>query len=323
MAILKIILIFAPPNSLPMLIVENLSYTYTDTKVLDSIHFSLAPGEVLSIVGASGSGKSTLLKAIYGLFDLEQGKISWRGTAVLGPSHNLVPGFAKMKYLAQDFGLMPYMTVEENVGKYLSNLDLRKKRARVQELLEMTLMQDYAKVKPVLLSGGQQQRVGLAQALAQAPEVLLLDEPFSQTDSFLKNNIRQNLFAFVKAHQITTLVATHESQESLGFSDRVMILREGKQLLIDTPERVYYSQNEYVASLFDLVNKVQVAGQWRLYYPHQLRVVAQSPWQATVEGCYFQGAYYLLVCRTVEGRVYVKHTEKIEKEKKVCLKIES
>ena len=112
-------------------------------------------------------------------------------------------------------------------------------------------VEDYAKVKPVLLSGGQQQRVGLAQALAQAPEVLLLDEPFSQTDSFLKNNIRQNLFAFIKAHQITTLVATHESQESLGFSDRVMILREGKQLLIDTPERVYYSQNEYVASLFD------------------------------------------------------------------------
>ena len=178
-----------------MLIVENLSYTYTDTEVLKDIDFTLTEGEILSIVGASGSGKSTLLKAIYGLFDLEQGKIFWRGTAVLGPSHNLVPGFAK--YLAQDFGLMPYMTVEENVGKYLSNLDLRKKRARVQELLEMTLMQDYAKVKPVLLSGGQQQRVGLAQALAQAPEVLLLDEPFSQTDSFLKNNIRQNLFAFI------------------------------------------------------------------------------------------------------------------------------
>ena len=317
MAILEIILIFAPPNSLLMLIVENLSYTYTNTKVLDNIHFTLAPGEVLSIVGASGSGKSTLLKSIYGLFDLEQGKISWKGAPVLGPSHNLVPGFAKMKYLAQDFGLMPYMTVEENVGKYLSNLDLRKKRARVQELLEMTLMQDYAKVKPVQLSGGQQQRVGLA----QAPEVLLLDEPFSQTDSFLKNNIRQNLFAFVKAHQITTLVATHESQEALGFSDRIMILREGKQLLMDTPEKVYHSQNEYVASLFDLVNKVQVAGQWRLYYPHQLRVVAQSPWQVTVEGCYFQGGYYLLVCKGAEGRVYVKHTEKIEKEKKVCLEI--
>ena len=306
-----------------MLIVKNLSYTYTNTQVLKNIDFSLTEGEILSIVGASGSGKSTLLKAIYGLFDLEQGKISWKGIPVLGPSHNLVPGFAKMKYLAQDFGLMPYMTVEENVGKYLSNLDLPKKRARVAELLEMTLMQDYAKVKPIFLSGGQQQRVGLAQALAQAPEVLLLDEPFSQTDSFLKNTIRQNLFAFLKTHRITALIATHESQEALGFSDRIMIIREGEQVLIDTPERVYHSQDTYVASLFDLVNKVQVAGQWRLYYPHQLRVVAQSPWQATVEGCYFQGAYYLLVCRTVEGRVYVKHTEKIEKEKKVCLKIES
>ena len=125
-----------------MLIVKNLSYTYTNTQVLKNIDFSLTEGEILSIVGASGSGKSTLLKAIYGLFDLEQGKISWKETPVLGPSHNLVPGFAKMKYLAQDFGLMPYMTVEENVGKYLSNLDLPKKRARVAELLEMTLMQD-------------------------------------------------------------------------------------------------------------------------------------------------------------------------------------
>ena len=215
------------------------------------------------------------------------------------------------------------MTVEENVGKYLSNLDLPKKRARVAELLEMTLMQDYAKVKPIFLSGGQQQRVGLAQALAQAPEVLLLDEPFSQTDSFLKNTIRQNLFAFLKTHRITALIATHESQEALGFSDRIMIIREGKQVLIDTPERVYHSQDTYVASLFDLVNKVQVAKEQRLYYPHQISVVAQSDWQVQVEHCFFQGSYYLLVCKGAEGRIYVKHTEMIEKEKKVFLKIGS
>ena len=79
-----------------MLIVENLSYTYTDTQVLENIHFTLAQGEVLSIVGASGSGKSTLLKALYGLFDLSQGIIFWNGTPVLGPSHNLVPGFPKI-----------------------------------------------------------------------------------------------------------------------------------------------------------------------------------------------------------------------------------
>ena len=88
-----------------MLIVENISYAYADTQVLDNIHFSLAPGEILSIVGASGSGKSTLLKAVYGLFDLPQGKISWKGTPVLGPAYNLLPGFPQMKYLAQDFGL--------------------------------------------------------------------------------------------------------------------------------------------------------------------------------------------------------------------------
>ena len=306
-----------------MLIVENISYAYADTQVLEYIHFSLAPGEILSIVGASGSGKSTLLKAVYGLFDLPQGKISWKGTPVLGPAYNLLPGFPQMKYLAQDFGLMPYMTVEENVGKYLSNLDLPKKRARIAELLEMTLMQDYAKVKPIFLSGGQQQRVGLAKALAQAPEVLLLDEPFSQTDSFLKHRIRQNLFDLVKEHHITTLIATHESQEALGFSDKIMVIKEGKQCLIDTPERVYYTQNEYIASLFDIVNKLNVQGEPRLYYPHQIRIVPQSSWQVQVEQCFFQGGYYLLRCKATQGTIYVKHTESVEKEKKICLEIGS
>ena len=215
------------------------------------------------------------------------------------------------------------MTVEENVGKYLSNLDLPKKRARIAELLEMTLMQDYAKVKPIFLSGGQQQRVGLAKALAQAPEVLLLDEPFSQTDSFLKHHIRQNLFDFVKEHHITTLIATHESQEALGFSDKIMVIKEGKQLLIDTPESVYYTQNEYIASLFDIVNKLSVQGEPRLCYPHQIHIVPQSSWQVQVEQCFFQGGYYLLRCKAAQGTIYVKHTESVEKEKKVCLEIGS
>ena len=292
-------------------------------QVLKGIHLNIYEGEFVTIMGPSGSGKSTLLKAVYGLFDLPQGKISWKGTPVLGPAYNLLPGFPQMKYLAQDFGLMPYMTVEENVGKYLSNLDLPKKRARIAELLEMTLMQDYAKVKPIFLSGGQQQRVGLAKALAQAPEVLLLDEPFSQTDSFLKHHIRQNLFDFVKEHHITTLIATHESQEALGFSDKIMVIKEGKQLLIDTPESVYYTQNEYIASLFDIVNKLSVQGEPRLYYPHQIHIVPQSSWQVEVEQCFFQGDYYLLRCKAAQGTIYVKHTESVEKEKKVCLKIGS
>lgn len=292
-------------------------------QVLKGIHLNIYEGEFVTIMGPSGSGKSTLLKAVYGLFDLPQGKISWKGMPVLGPAYNLLPGFPQMKYLAQDFGLMPYMTVEENVGKYLSNLDLPKKRARIAELLEMTLMQDYAKVKPIFLSGGQQQRVGLAKALAQAPEVLLLDEPFSQIDSFLKHHIRQNLFDFVKEHHITTLIATHESQEALGFSDKIMVIKEGKQLLIDTPESVYYTQNEYIASLFDIVNKLNVQGEPRLYYPHQIHIVPQSSWQVEVEQCFFQGDYYLLRCKAAQGTIYVKHTESVEKEKKVCLKIGS
>ena len=204
-----------------MLIVENLSYTYTDTPVLENINFTLFQGEILSIVGASGSGKSTLLKAIYGLFDLSQGKIFWNGTPVLGPSHNLVPGFPKMKYLAQDFGLMPYMTVEENVGKFLSNLDLPKKRARVAELLEMTLMQDYAKVKPLFLSGGQKQRVALARAMMIEPKIIGYDEPTSALDPELRLEV-EKLILKNRELGITQIVVTHDLQFAENIADSIL-----------------------------------------------------------------------------------------------------
>ena len=107
----------------------------------------------------------------------------------------------------------------------------------------------------------------------------------------------------------------------MGFSDRIMIIKDGKQLLIDTPEKVYYSQNEYIATLFDVVNKVQVEGKEHLYYPHQIHIVNQSPWQAEVENCFFQGGDYLILCRSDKQLFYIKHNEKIEKGKKVFLKV--
>ena len=181
-----------------MLQIKNLSFAYQNKKVLDNVSFSVKKGSHLSIIGASGCGKSTLLKAIYGLFDIEQGAIIFANEKVTGPSKNLVPGHPKIKYLAQDFGLMPYISVAENVGKFLSNLDLKKKKIRINELLQMVDMLDFANTKPLNLSGGQQQRVALAMTIAKEPLLLLLDEPFSQVDTFHKNFLRRNLFLYLK-----------------------------------------------------------------------------------------------------------------------------
>ena len=135
---------------------------------------------------------------MYGLYDLDNGEIHYEDKQILGPKYNLIPGEDYIKYLAQDFDLMPYITVEENVGKFLSNIYKNEKKARVQELLAMVEMTEFAKVKAKYLSGGQQQRVALARVLALKPEILLLDEPFSQIDSFRKNSPRRNLFNYFK-----------------------------------------------------------------------------------------------------------------------------
>ena len=186
-----------------MLQVQNITFGYDDKSVIKQIDFTINKGQNIAIIGESGCGKSTLLKLIYGLYDLDEGQIFWGETEVLGIKFNLVPGMSFMKYLSQDFDLMPYITVAENVGKYLSNVNLEKKQQRIQELLEIVEMSEFANVKAKFLSGGQQQRVALARVLALEPEVLLLDEPFSQIDNFRKNALRRNLFAYLKSREMT------------------------------------------------------------------------------------------------------------------------
>ena len=142
-----------------MLKVHKIQFSYQNAAILKSISFSLEKGKNLAIIGESGCGKSTLLKLIYGLHDLDAGQIFWNDIEVLGPKYHLIPGMPFMKYLAQDFDLMPFITVAENVGKYLSNFFPEDKQARISELLEIVEMTEYANVKAKFLSGGQMQRV--------------------------------------------------------------------------------------------------------------------------------------------------------------------
>jgi len=180
--------------------VNNISFDYEkpNKKVLRNINFSLEKGEHLCIMGESGCGKSTLLKIIYGLFDLNEGTIFWDDYKVLGPAYHLVPGIEFFKYVAQDFDLMPYISVSENIKKFLSRFYPEEAQERTDELLGVIQMEAYANEKVKNLSGGQQQRVAIARALAKEPKLLLLDEPFSQIDNFKKNSLRRNLFSFLR-----------------------------------------------------------------------------------------------------------------------------
>ncbi|WP_304347620.1 ABC transporter ATP-binding protein [Capnocytophaga leadbetteri] len=293
-----------------MLKLDHISYAYDGGQsILKDISFALPQGEHLAVMGESGCGKSTLLKAIYGLIDV-QGSIYFCENRVWGPSRQLVPGYATMKYLAQDFGLGPYHTVAENVGKFVSNLDLDYKKERVGELLSLVGMQDFAQRKALDLSGGEKQRVALAMALAQEPQLLLLDEPFSQVDNFRKNELQRTLFAYLKERGISCVVATHDGKEALSFADKTLIMKGGELLHFGDTLTVYEQDTDYyTASLFGEVS-------WhkgKLLKPHQIHICADSDWQVTVQQHYFQGAQYLIEATSEEGKVYFYSSESIAK----------
>lgn len=278
-----------------MLQVQNIQFSYQDKKNIDNLSFSLEKTKHLAIIGESGCGKSTLLKLIYGLYDLDKGHIFWNDIAVLGPKYNLVPGMPFIKYLAQDFDLMPFITVAENVGKYLSNFFPEAKQARIAALLEIVEMTEFAHVKAKLLSGGQMQRVALARVLALEPEILLLDEPFSHIDNFRKNSLRRKLFAYLKQQNITCIVATHDSTDVLSFADEVLIVKDGTVIESGDPKIIYHHpKTNYIASLFGDVNEFVFKGTSHLVYPHQLKVVAQSDLNVTLINSYFRGSHYLM-----------------------------
>ena len=304
-----------------MLSVNNISFSYLDNKTLNDISFSLEKGKILSIIGESGCGKSTLLKLIYGLYDLDEGSVFWNEKEILGPKFNLIPGMEYMKYLAQDFDLMPFITVAENVGKYLSNIYKDKKNQRIAELLEIVEMTEYANVKAKFLSGGQMQRVALARVLALEPEVLLLDEPFSHIDNFRKNSLRRKLFGYLKEKQITTILATHDSTDVLSFADEVVIMKEGQIIELGKPNDIYNKpKNFYIASLFGDVNEIQIDRKKKLLFPHQLEVVENSELSVVVKNNYYKGNYYLVESEFDNQTVFFESQKEISKGSVVFLK---
>ncbi|UOB19299.1 ABC transporter ATP-binding protein [Abyssalbus ytuae] len=311
-----------------MLEIKNVSFGYNDNPVLKNISFKAAKGKHISIMGESGCGKSTLLKIIYGLLHIDEGEIFYNKKKLLGPNFNLVPGEDFMKYQAQDFDLMSFITVEENVGKYLSNFYRTEKKNRTLELLELVGMTDYAHIKPKHLSGGQQQRVALARALAKEPEVILLDEPFSSIDNFKKYKYRRDLFSYFKKENITCIVATHDMEDSLAFADEIIVLKRG--LIIDrgTPRKLYKKPaNKYVAALFDEANEIPAClfipyeNKFKtvIVYAHELKTVSNSALEVQVSKTYFKGSRYLHESFYSNGIIYFENKEEIKPGKKVFL----
>jgi len=301
-----------------MLQIKKLSFSYAKDIILKDINFSVNSGENLAIIGESGSGKSTLLKLIFGEYDLEQGQIFWKNTEILGPKHNLVVGYDFMKYVSQEFDLMPYTSVENNIGKHLSRFYPEEKEQRTKELIKIVELEDFATTKVKNLSGGQKQRVAIARALAKEPEILLLDEPFSHIDNFKKQSLRRNVFNYLKTKNISCIVATHDKNDVLGFADEMLVLNNKKIIAKDNPQSLYKNPKlPLIASFFEEFNVINN----KIYYARQLKIVEHSNLKATVKQSYFNGNSWLIEAEYNKAIIYIINSKPVNKEEEIYFKI--
>ena len=248
-----------------------------------NIDLTINEGEFVAIIGESGSGKSTLLKLIFGLLAPDEGTVFFRDKKVLGPHEKLIPGHERMKFVAQDFNLNTYASVYDNIASMLSNDDLASKKEKTLEMMEFLRIEHLAYKRTVELSGGEQQRVAIARAIINQPEVLLLDEPFSQIDTILKHELRQDLKRLSQFLGITIILVSHDPMDGLSLADKIVILKDCRLVQSGAPAEVVRSPRiGYVASLLGDANVLDPASaaavlniqlkpdQNLVVYPHQI-----------------------------------------------------
>lgn len=223
---------------------------------VNDLTLTIEPGELFFLLGPSGCGKTTLLRMIAGFIDPTRGKIAFDGKDV---THD-PPNKRNTGMVFQSYALWPHMTVAQNVA---FGLNVRKvanpdKDKRVLEALAAVQMEQYASRKPNQLSGGQQQRVALARALVIKPDVLLLDEPLSNLDAKLRNDLRLQIRRICKDSGITTVYVTHDQKEALSMADRVALLQNGQIEQIGSPRELYRApRNRFVAEFLGETNLIE------------------------------------------------------------------
>lgn len=244
-------------NNLPAIELEQVTKIYQTQprSGVDSVSLSIRKGTINVIAGASGSGKSTLLKLIAGLLSPDSGEVRYSGKRVLGPSEKLIPGHEAMKVVAQDFNLNIYAKVYDNIAGLLSNTDLKGKQRKTLEVMEFLRIDHLAQKRAVDLSGGEQQRVAIARAIITGPEVLLLDEPFSQVDAMFKNELRADIRRMATYLGITVVLVSHDPVDGLSMADKMMIIKDGMLIEEGSPNTLYHYPKElYTATLLTNCN---------------------------------------------------------------------
>lgn len=284
--------------------IENLKKIFEENRGIEKIDFSIEKGELISLLGPSGCGKTTLLNIIGGFLKPDNGKIYLEDRNIT----DIPPEKRDISTVFQSYALFPHMNVLENIKYGLKYKKLTKKEQNelALEYLKIVGLDGYEKKSIQELSGGQQQRVALARALVLYPKILLLDEPFSNLDAKLKISMREELKELQKNLKISMIFVTHDQEEALSISDKVVVMNNGKIEQIGTPEEIYYSPiNEYVANFIGKSNFILKDGVKKLIRPENIKIEKNQKGSWKIINKEFMGAYTILKIKNETEEIYV------------------
>src|SRR5213595_218393 len=245
---------------MPGVTIKGLTKRYGDVAALEGLDLRVEPGELVSLLGPSGCGKTTTLRLLAGFLQPEAGEI-WVGDRCLSsPTRVIPPERRRMAMIFQSYALWPHMTVAQNIAYGLRlkpGVPKAAREARVKEMLKVVQLDGYGSRYPGELSGGQQQRVAVARALVVEPEILLLDEPLSNLDANLREEMRFEIRRLHETFAITTLYVTHDQAEAMVISDRVAVLHRGRVVQVGTAEDLFQRpRTRFVAEFIGKTNLV-------------------------------------------------------------------
>ncbi|WP_419176212.1 ABC transporter ATP-binding protein [Desulfosediminicola sp.] len=227
-------------NNHPLLSVEQVCKSFGNKQVARNISFSLQKGEIGCLLGPSGCGKTTLLRVIAGFESIQSGTVCIDSTIVSSSTRNEAPENRSIGMVFQDYALFPHLSVSDNVGFGINKMPRNERHKRVGELLTLVGLEEVANNYPHEISGGQQQRVALARALAPKPELLLLDEPFSNLDALLRERLTVEVRDILKKLGTTALLVTHNQHEAFSVADKIGVLFDGTMQQWDNAHSIYH-----------------------------------------------------------------------------------
>lgn len=236
-----------------MLELKNVVKKYDGITILNDVSLDIKTGEIVSILGPSGSGKTTLLNLILGITDVNSGKIYYDGHDIT----NVPMEKRGFNIVFQDYALFPNLNAYENIVYGLRNKPDISSKEEVEEFIRLLGLEEHLDKKIDQLSGGQKQRVALARTMVMKPKILLLDEPLSALDGVIKESIKSKIKEIAREFELTTIIVTHDPEEALTLSDRVLIINEGKISQYGKPNEIIHKpQNSFVQNF--ILNQLEI-----------------------------------------------------------------